>query len=282
MEIHFSKYSGCGNDFILIDNRQQFFEPARSNLIARLCHRRLGIGADGIVLLEESSKADFRMRIFNADGGEAEMCGNGLRCLVRFIQELGIDKESISIETMHQIITTIISEDFISAMMPAPETCYLSKELNIEGRTYTLHSINTGVPHVVIFVENLEDSTWMAIAPKIRHHPNFFPHGTNVNFALFTDQEVKVRTYERGVEGETLACGTGAAAVAIAAACIHQLSSPITIRPQSNETIKIAFPSSLIKKYQIQSNTTGSFEPHTETLTMTGPADKIFSGVFSY
>lgn len=284
MHIPFSKYSGCGNDFILIDNRQQVFDTTRTESIVHLCHRRLGIGADGIVLLESSSSADadFRMRIFNADGGEAEMCGNGLRCLVRFIQELGVANDAFLIETMHQLIPTRISGEYISADMPAPTDCHFFDKLTIEETSYTLHCLDTGVPHAVIFVDDLQDSRLMAVAPEIRYHPHFMPKGTNVNFAAInSNNEVEVRTYERGVEGETLACGTGAAAVAVVAACVHGLSSPIAIRPKSGETIYIAFPT-IISRSSLE--TAQSFdsecnEPKNNVLTMTGPAVKIFSGL---
>lgn len=274
----FYKYSGCGNDFILIDNRQQLFnlETAsrfKAEPIVQLCHRRLGIGADGIVLLEFSLKADFRMRIFNADGSEAEMCGNGLRCLVRFIQDLGIPGNKFLIETMHQLIPTTISEKCVSAEMPAPTNCRFFEQLVIEETSYTLHYLDTGVPHAVIFVEDLQNHQLMLIAPKIRYHPYFMPKGTNVNFATInSNNEVEVRTYERGVEGETLACGTGAAAVAIAAAHVHGLRSPISIRPKSGDMIYINLPEAA------DSPSEESPFSFTQGITMSGPAVRVFNG----
>lgn len=269
MHISFSKYSGCGNDFILIDNRQKVFDAARNDHIVHLCHRRQGIGADGVVFLESSLnlKADFRMRIFNADGSEAEMCGNGLRCLVRFIQELGIPGHQFLIQTMHQLIPTTISGESVSVDMPVPTNYRFFDQLIIEETSYTLHFLDTGVPHAVIFVDDLHQDKWMTIAPKIRHHTHFKPKGANVNFAVINShQEVEVRTYERGVEGETLACGTGAAAVAIAAACVHGLNSPIVIKPKSGDAIRIAFPGKMTNPIAISE------------LTMSGPAIKVFSG----
>lgn len=274
MHIPFSKYSGCGNDFILIDNRQKVFDTTRTDNIVHLCHRRQGIGADGVVFLEASLnlslKADFRMRIFNADGSEAEMCGNGLRCLVRFIQELGIAGHQFLIETMHQLIRTTLSAEYVSVDMPVPTNYRFFDQLIIEGTPYTLHFLDTGVPHAVLFVDDLHRDKWMTIAPKIRHHPHFKPKGANVNFAVIhSNQEVEMRTYERGVEGETLACGTGATAVAIAAACVHGLSSPIVIKPKSGDAIHIAFPGKLTLPIAISQ------------LTMSGPAVKVFSGMLT-
>lgn len=268
MHIPFSKYSGCGNDFILIDNRQSQFDATRTDVIVHLCHRRLGIGADGIVLLIPSSKADFGMRIFNADGSEAEMCGNGLRCLVRYIKELGISGDAFLIETMHQLIPVCVTAESIKAEMPPPINCQFFDQLDLGEKAFTVHFLDTGVPHAVIFVENLQDSELMTIAPSIRHHPRFKPKGTNVNFALIhSNNEVEVRTYERGVEGETLACGTGAAAVAVAASCVHGLLSPVAVRPKSGDTITIAFNL--------------SSQSDISKLWMSGPAIKVFSGIFS-
>ncbi|MBA3816706.1 MAG: diaminopimelate epimerase [Parachlamydiaceae bacterium] len=271
----FFKYSGCGNDFILIDNRHQLFNiyTAKTEVIVQICHRRLGIGADGIILLENSQKADFRMRIFNADGSEAEMCGNGLRCLVRFIQDLGIPGNNFLIETMHQLIPTTILEKYISAEMPAPKNCRFFEQLQIEETSYIIHYLDTGVPHAIIFVEDLHDNQLMLIAPQIRYHPHFLPKGTNVNFATInSNNEVEVRTYERGVEGETLACGTGAAAVAIAAAHVHGLKSPISIRPKSGDIIYIYFPEAV---YSLSEET---FLSNPRGLTMSGPAVRVFNG----
>jgi diaminopimelate epimerase len=287
MDIPFSKYSGCGNDFILIDNRQQIFNKTCSEFIAHLCRRRLGIGADGIILLEHSASADFCMRIFNADGSEAEMCGNGLRCLIRFIRDLRIDGDKFIIETMHQHIPTAILEDSISAEMPFPTNICFFTELDIEGKVHIFHCLDTGVPHAVLFVEDLNDNKWMAMAPKIRHHPKFMPKGTNVNFATInSNNEVEVRTFERGVEGETLACGTGAAAVAFAAANLYELDGPITIRPKSGDIIlidvstSISNPNSRISKAQspIRSFNSQDYDSEKGKIIMTGPAYKIFSG----
>lgn len=261
MPIPFSKYSGCGNDFVVIDNRSAIFADRCSQAtISRLCHRQFGIGADGIILLENSDKADYRMRIFNADGSEAEMCGNGVRCLALFIHELQLANKKFTLETMHQKMQICVEGSKVCVYLPPVTEFKYFIPLSIEGRELTLHSLNTGVPHVVVFVEDIENDAYLAMAPHIRYHPLFHPKGTNVNFATINSEHtIVVRTYERGVEAETLACGTGAIAVALAAAKVHGLPSPITIQTRSQDFLHISFNNGL---------------------TMTGPAIKTFEGVF--
>lgn len=262
----FSKYSGCGNDFLLFDNRFQLFPAGNKALIARLCHRQRGVGADGIILLENSLTADFKMRIFNSDGSEAEMCGNGIRCLMKFIQELGFADEKYVVETMNERIPLFHENDEISVKMPSPTEISWSTPLSLNGNTWKIHFLNTGVPHAVIFVGDVLEVDLETIAPKIRFHPQFAPKGTNVNFvALHThSQKIFLRTYERGVEQETLACGTGAVASAIAAAKIHGITSPIHVQTKSQECLKIAFHQDAESVFS--------------NIIMTGPATFVFSG----
>lgn len=264
MPTPFSKYSGCGNDFILIDNRQLHLLPSKQ-AITRLCHRQQGIGADGLIFLEasQSSNASYRMRIFNADGSEAEMCGNGLRCLAQYIRSLEKTADCFAIETMHQRMEISILQDLISVSMPPPSKPSL-KKLSISENEVILHCLDTGVPHAVLFVDDLEKNNLFSLAPAIRFHKEFHPKGTNVNYAkILPDQSVAIRTYERGVEQETLACGTGAVAVAIASANAYQIPAPIKIHTRSGDCLHINFQG------------TSSFLTH---LVMTGPAIKIFEG----
>lgn len=270
MSTPYSKYSGCGNDFIIIDNRKKVFDEGNRTEIKRLCHRRLGIGADGVILLEKSTTADFRMRIFNADGSEAEMCGNGVRCLVKFIRELGLNDQQYSVETISQMVEASLDGDLVSVKMPQPFDIQYFTTISINETPLTVHYLNTGVPHVVIFVRDIEDDSLMKIASSVRHHPSFSPKGANVNFVAvskgngtISDHTIYVRTYERGVEGETLACGTGAAASAIAAAHVHGLQCPITVSPKSKDLLHITF--------------TGSHHSP-ENLILSGPAVKICDG----
>nr|HEV8052554.1 diaminopimelate epimerase [Parachlamydiaceae bacterium] len=232
-----------------------------------ICHRQNGIGADGLIFLENSTgKSPYRMRIFNADGSEAEMCGNGLRCLAQLIRSTENICKGFSIETMHQsmdISWNSGNPDLVSIDMPSP-TSLRQKKLTVKKDEVSVHCLDTGVPHAVLFVDDLEDHQHFSIAPHIRFHQEFHPKGTNVNFAkLLDDQSVEIRTYERGVEAETLACGTGAVAVAIASAHAFNMKAPIKIRTRSGDHLYINFKNKI---------------PHLTGLVMTGPAIKIFDG----
>lgn len=266
MDLPFSKYSGCGNDFIFVDNRQEIF-PKNQALISNLCKRPLGIGADGLILLEKSEKADFKMRIFNSDGLEAEMCGNGLRCLKKFLKELGFKKSSISIETFERVLNIEDAGEFVKAHMGEPQGLKLDLELEIDHKIYPVHFLNTGVPHSVLFVENLNSINVSHLGRKIRQHPDFAPKGCNVNFVQILGKSlIAVATYERGVEEETLACGTGATASAILASVKFQLPTPIEVRVRSGESLIIHFD---LEK-----------EGFPKSVTQTGPARFHFKGSY--
>lgn len=237
----FSKYQGCGNDFILIDNRSQpFFDPYPA-LITRLCHRHFGIGADGLILLETSAKADFGMRIFNSDGSEAEMCGNGIRCLKHFIETLGHQDLSCTISTSYKVFELNRRRDLVSVQMGPVTDVAWNLNLPVGDRFYIGHYLDTGVPHLVIFVEELEQVPLLDDGRALRYHSRFHPRGVNVNFVAFQDGRWSYRTYERGVEGETLACGTGAMAAALAIQAIQGGKPPIGLKTRSGEMLEIAF-----------------------------------------
>jgi len=211
MNIKFSKYHGTGNDFIIIDNRSLILKP-KTEWIAKLCHRRFGIGADGLMLLEKSRDFDFSMKYFNANGNEGTMCGNGGRCIVVFAYNLGIIKSLAkfsAIDGNHSAeILKHEKNDFLVDL----------KMQNVEDiKIYKDHYfINTGSPHYVCFVENLDSFDVFNEGRKIRYSKDFMPNGTNVNFVEIKDENLFVRTYERGVENETYSCGTGVTASAIA------------------------------------------------------------------
>jgi len=266
----FSKYVGSGNDFILIDNRKLSFPAHDCSFISKLCHRQFGIGADGVILLENSEKADFKMLIFNADGSEAEMCGNGIRCFFKYIQEKGFNLTTCLIETKEAIIRLAQGDprkpNEISVEMQDPIDIKWDIDLTVDSKNLKVHYLNTGVPHAIIFKEQIEDNDLKILGPKIRNHQQFLPKGTNVNFATITGtNEVTIRTYERGVENETLGCGTGATAVAIAAAHLYDIQLPVSIKTQSGEKLEINFTKnqSIIKD-----------------VTMKGPAVFVYSGEF--
>lgn len=209
MQLHFHKYHGTGNDFILFDNREGLIQLSRTQ-VAALCHRRFGIGADGLMLLEVVPGADFRMVYYNADGGESTMCGNGGRCITAFANALGIvrDKASfVAIDGPHQ--ADISADGMVSLHMKD-----VTNIQYFEG--YAL--LDTGSPHYVQWVEDVATVDVVTAGRDIRNLPRFTPGGINVNFTARTsDSSLQVRTYERGVEDETFSCGTGVTAAAIAA-----------------------------------------------------------------
>lgn len=233
---YFSKYSACGNDFILFDNRNLLFPECFSKVVPQLCHRQKGIGADGVILLENSPQAHYKMRIFNADGSEAEMCGNGIRCLFRFIQEMGIQEEFFNIETMLGILRVSSENQNVAVEMSDPKELRWSLPLF----SWEVHHLNTGVPHTVVFLSHIDHLDVDEYGSKIRFHPLFAPRGTNVNFVQVNANDLYIRTYERGV-GESLACGTGATAAALVASKIYGLKAPITVKVRSGDSLKIDF-----------------------------------------
>jgi diaminopimelate epimerase len=210
-KIEFTKMTGAGNDFIVINSGLKNL----SGFAKKVCNRKTGTGADGVLVIEKSKTADFKMRVFNADGSEAEMCGNGLRCAVLLS---GI-KKIVKVETKAGIYEgEVTGENKVKVKMEEPKDLKLNFSIKLNGRKVNVNSINTGVPHVVVFVEGLDKIDVNAIGSAIRHHSEFKPKGANVNFMEIIDEHnIKIRTYERGVEGETLACGTGSVASAIIA-----------------------------------------------------------------
>lgn len=214
--IAFTKMSGTGNDFIVINNMQGTYAIDWSGFAARYCTRRISVGADGVLILESSAEADFNYRIFNADGSEAEMCGNGARCAARFAFDQDIAGRSMRFKTLAGIIEARVHTDDVSIKMTNPHDFRKDIALDIDAHRYNLSFINSGVPHAVLFTDRLSSIPIEELGRSIRSHPYFSPAGTNVNFIQITSEgHISVRTYERGVEAETLACGTGAVASAI-------------------------------------------------------------------
>jgi diaminopimelate epimerase len=241
--IEFFKLSGSGNDFILIDNRDQSLAVGDVvEFVKAVCRRRISVGADGLILIEKSDRVDFRWRFFNADGSEVDMCGNGGRCAARFAFIKGIAKERMSFETMAGIIDAEVKGDVVKLRLTDPHSLSVDYRLDIDGRPLPVSSINTGVPHVVHYADNLETVDVFALGRTIRYHDHYKPAGTNANFVRVIDRHaLQVRTYERGVEDETLACGTGAVASAIVSAARGLADSPVDVQVRSGETLKIHF-----------------------------------------
>lgn len=240
--VPFVKMSGTGNDFIIIDHRKPLIAPeAMADFAAKVCRRKFSAGADGLILIEDSSEADFQWRFFNADGSVAEMCGNGARCAARFAFLQGIAPAHMRFATLAGIIEAGVAEKDVAVKMTDPVNLKMDQRITAEGQEYTVHSIDTGVPHAVLFVDDIDRTDVRTLGSLIRHHKAFMPAGTNVNFAQRQGDAIKVRTYERGVEDETLACGTGAAACAIIAALLDQAASPVDIITSGNDRLTILF-----------------------------------------
>jgi diaminopimelate epimerase len=269
--IPFVKMSGTGNDFILIDHRKPLIEPDfMSSFAAAVCRRKFSVGADGLILIENSEQADFRWRFFNADGSVAEMCGNGARCAARFAFMQGIAPAKMRFETLAGIIEAEVSGDEVAVKMTEPRDLHLHQTITINNSPLTLHSLNTGVPHAVVFVDNIKEADVRGLGKAIRYHEAFSPAGTNVNFVQKRGDAFKVRTYERGVEDETLACGTGSAASAIIAALLGQAASPVEIITSGNDRLMILFDLSKVK--------TGGTAAIVYNVFLKGPARIIYAG----
>jgi len=243
VKIPFFKMSGSGNDFILIDNRQGVLNADRlGDFVPRVCTRKVSVGADGLILIEPSQRVDFRWRFFNADGSEAEMCGNGGRCAARFAVLKGITTPKLAFETLAGIIEAEVNGRQVKLQMVQPTGLKLNLDVPIDGQNHQLHFINTGVPHAIKMVEDAAAVAVKDLGRKIRFHAQFQPAGTNANFVQAVDRKhLKVRTYERGVEDETLACGTGAVASALIAAKKKLVDSPVEVQTSGGEILKIYF-----------------------------------------
>lgn len=217
--LQFYKMSASGNDFIMIDNREKVVDklfPDVLGFVAKVCRQHLSVGADGLILIEKSSAVDFSWRFFNADGSEADMCGNGGRCAARFAFVNGIAEKRMAFETLAGVMKAEILGEQVKLQLTAPTSLKLDYRIALEHRELFVSSVNTGVPHVIILTDNVDHAPVEELGRVLRYHKEFSPDGTNVDFVTVVDRtNVKLRTYERGVEGETLACGTGAVAASV-------------------------------------------------------------------
>jgi len=241
--IDFYKMSGSGNDFIIIDNRKRSVDEAGlMNFVANVCRRKMSVGADGLILIENADAVDFKWRFFNSDGSVAEMCGNGARCAARFAYMKGIAGTEMSFETEAGIIHAKVAKNQVKIKMPDPADLKTDYALELENSTLSVSSVNTGVPHVVVEADNIDDIEVVKLGREIRFHDVFDPAGTNVNFVcLQNDDIVAIRTYERGVEDETLACGTGAIACAIVISYKKKIKSPVKVMTRSGGYLYIYY-----------------------------------------
>ena len=242
-KIEFHKMSGSGNDFIIIDNRDLSLNVGDLAAFARrVCERKISVGADGLLLIEPSDKADFKWRFFNSDGSMAEMCGNASRCVARYAYLRGIAGRKMSFETLAGLISAEVNEDIVKVRLTDPSPLQKAVKIIMDGQDCVLDCIDTGVPHAVSFVDSLDICPVVETGRRIRLHGAFQPRGTNADFVTVIDRhKMKVRTYERGVENETLACGTGVVASVLAAASRGLADSPVDVVVQSGETLRVYF-----------------------------------------
>ncbi|HLB02669.1 MAG TPA: diaminopimelate epimerase [Nitrospiria bacterium] len=283
-KIPFTKMSGSGNDFILIDNRRHLLKEGNlKGFIKRICEHRLSVGGDGVILIEPASEplarpgrargaggtclpppagragagrseersphgpphkklADFKWRLFNADGSEAEFSGNGGRCAARFAYLKKIAGRRLSFETLAGLVRAEIKKDRVKIQCPEARNLRPHLTIPLEGRSLQGHFIHAGVPHVVLYVEDVDLVNVVGLGRVIRHHSLFQPAGTNVNFVTRVDPHtVRIRTYERGVEDETLACGSGSVAAALITGALDKGLSPLTLIQRSGKTLKVHF-----------------------------------------
>jgi diaminopimelate epimerase len=242
-KIPFHKIHGNGNDFILIDNRRGILKGKNlSGLAKQVCHRNRSVGADGLILIVPSKRADFKWRFFNADGSEAEMCGNGSRCAARFAVLKKIAPKKMSFDTLAGIIHAEVKKGTVQVQLTGASGLRQNLAVPVAGGTRTGHFINTGVPHLVYLSDNLESEDVQAVGSATRRHELFKPAGTNVNFVQSDGpHKLRIRTYERGVEGETLACGTGAVAAALIAASLGKAVSPVAVTTRGGDKLIVSF-----------------------------------------
>jgi diaminopimelate epimerase len=234
---------GSGNDFILIDNRRGILKGKSLRETARtVCDRHYSVGADGLIVIVPSKKADFKWRFFNADGSEAEMCGNGSRCAARFAYIRKIAKKSLVFETLAGLIHAEVRKGTVQVQLTGASGLRMHVPVPLESGDRSGHFINTGVPHLVYLSDRLEEEDVVQIGRATRYHDLFKPAGTNVNFIQVQGpRQLGIRTYERGVEGETLACGTGSVAGALIAGALGLVSSPVRVTPKSGETLIVSY-----------------------------------------
>ena len=251
--IEFWKMHGSGNDFILIDNRDgRVAEDEMGHLVERICRRRESVGADGLIFVTHSDRFDFGWRFLNADGGEVEMCGNGGRCVARFAYLKGIADSKMTFETLAGPVSAEVRGRVVKVLMPEPSGFEMDIDLDRAAGWVSVDFVNIGVPHVIIQVENLSDHPVLEQGRGVRYHPMFSPEGTNADFIkVLRPDLLEIRTYERGVEDETLACGSGAIASALAASARGTVGSPVKARTKGGEELEVYFQKERDKFTQI-------------------------------
>ena len=266
MKVPFWKMHGAGNDFILLDRITTDTPYPSPATIQRWCQPHTGIGADGLILVQpaDTKEDHFRMVFFNPDGGEVGMCGNGARCVARFAFEQGIAPSNMRFATSAGPIDAVVQDDTVTLNMQIPESIQLDQTLKRGDQAILFDFANTGVPHAIVTCDDLTNIDLPTLGKAIRLHADFAPAGTNVDFIrILPDNTLEIRTYERGVEAETLACGTGVAAAAVTCVVKGRISSPVTVRTAGGDTLTI---------------TVTQHEKQITKLTLAGPAVHVFHG----
>ena len=261
----FTKMNGAGNDFVITDNRQSRTQFT-SDDIAFICDRNRGIGADGFMSVEPpENEGDYRMRYYNADGNEAEMCGNGARCFARFVFNCDDEfKDSMKIETIAGIIRANIISDLVQIQLSKPFDLKLNDSITVNDSSEKIHSLNTGVPHAVVFSDNINGINLKENGSLIRNHSLYSPNGTNVNYVKIDEEKnLSIRTYERGVEDETLACGTGMVASALIHHQVNKITPPVQVKVKGGDTLEVSWDYDGNEYFNV---------------TLTGPALSVFKG----
>ncbi len=271
-DLTFTKMSGAGNDFVFIDKKQNDWLQVDTNIVQKICDRRNGVGADGLITIEDSATHNFVMNYYNADGSTGSLCANGARCAILFTSESGRlqDKKAVFISNGVEYKGEVFSDSEIKFYLNPPKKIKYNFKIKAGGKLLNAHFADTGSPHVVIdinetegFLNSLDTVSVDLLGREIRNLPEFSPGGTNVNFVNVKDEEIHIRTYERGVEAETLACGTGSVAAALICFVTQKLSVPVKIIPKSNEKLFVNFD---VENSKVRN------------LSLTGPAKVIFTG----
>jgi diaminopimelate epimerase len=267
VQIQFTKMNGAGNDFVIIDNRDDQVSLSRDQ-VAQLCHRQRGIGADGLILVRRSeSEADWAWGFYNADGSDAEMCGNGARCFARYIERMTESGNELSFQTNCGIISANIDGESVTINLTDPKRLAMNETISTSVGEVSVHSLNTGVPQAVLIVDNADQAMVENLGSEIRYHDHFAPAGTNVNFVQILEPRlIHVRTFERGV-GETLACGTGVAASGMIAAYLKNWLSPVKVNVLGGDTLSVAFK---------------RIDDEFSNVLLTGPAEFVYEGIVEF
>jgi len=268
MNIPFWKMHGAGNDFILVDDRGLTFPATNRAWLAAIGARRTGVGCEGVILIQPSDTADFRMRFFNPDGSEVDMCGNGARCVARLAFDIGAAPAVMKFDTGAGVIAAEMIGSRVRLSMTPPKDWRLNALLDVEGAKRAYGFVNSGVPHVVMPAADLDAEDVARTGAAVRYHKDFAPRGTNANFIQVTGpSSLRIRTYERGVEAETLACGTGMVAAGLVAGRMGWVKPPVNITCASGDVLEVNFVLTA---------------DGAERVTLLGPAAYVFAGTLIY